>query len=412
MDMAIVRMNRNLNFARLHTFAVAPPTWLVLVAGAAILALRRPDQIANPQLWAEDGIFFFQARELGWRAFTLELAGYFQLAPRATAALASLVDPAWVPHVFVGCTVAGTLYVMSRALSPRSTLPLRAASALAIVLVPDASEVMLNSGNIQWVLAMGYVLLLLSTDPARRTQWLHDIGAAIMFGLSGPFSVLMTPFFAWRAAMRRTRPSAILALVVAACALVQVASILAHPQPVPANPTLDATAMAAFPGLRVAGGVLPGSWLLSMGPGKVAIVFSLMVLGVVAVLGLSDGEHRWERRVLAAVFCAFLASTYYRCWHSMPVLCLPANADRYVFPLQLTLLWLLLASVRHRSRLWRVTAIGAAAWMVIFNVPRLRIAALPDRRWGDYAPKLRAGEEVTIPINPAGWTFTFPERKR
>ena len=68
-------------------FAIRATPWLVLLAGAAILALRRPDQITNPQLWAEDGIFFFQAREMGLRALLTELAGYSQLAPRLIAAL-------------------------------------------------------------------------------------------------------------------------------------------------------------------------------------------------------------------------------------------------------------------------------------------------------------------------------------
>jgi hypothetical protein len=48
-----------------------------------------------------------------------------------------------------------------------------------------------------------------------------------------------------------------------------------------------------------------------------------------------------------------------------------------------------------------VTA-AIAAWMVAINVPRMREPPVPDMRWGDYVPKLRAGEEVTISINPGG----------
>lgn len=96
----------------------------------------------------------------------------------------------------------------------------------------------------------------------------------------------------------------------------------------------------------------------------------------------------------------------------MPLLCVPGAATRYVFPLQLLLLWLLLAMLRDRARWVRIACGSAALWMIAVNLPRLRIAPVPDQRWADYAPKLRAGEEVTIPINPEGWSFTFAARKR
>jgi hypothetical protein len=393
------------------SIATNPPGWLILLAGAAILALRRPDQITNPQLWAEDGIFFFQAREMGLRAFFVELAGYSQLTPRLIAAAAQLVDPAWVPQVFVGAALATTLYVMSRALSSRCPLPRRGWVALSIVLVPDAAEVLLNANNVQWILACGGVLLLLSHDPVRRGEWTHDVIAAIVMGLTGPFSVLLTPFFAARAFLRRTRASAVLAGIVAACATLQAINILLHPQPPPPNPTLDPYAMVAFPGLRIVGGLLLGPWLPAKIPWAIAAALTLGLVVAIALLVWRAGETRRVRAMLGLLFAAILASTFYRCWHSMPVLCEPSGASRYVFPLQLILCWLLLALTRDRDAWIRWTCAIAAVWMVAINVPRLRIAPVPDKRWADYAPKLRAGEEVTIPLNPDGWTFTFPARK-
>ncbi len=399
-------------FTRLAGLLRSPPAWLVLLAGAAILALRRPDQVRNPQLWAEDGIFFFQAHEIGAPAFLLELAGYFQLGPRVIAALSLVVDPLWVPHVFVGAGFALTLYVMSRALSSRCPLPLRAWAALAIVLVPDAAEVLLNANNIQWILACGGVLLLLSADPARPRELWHDGLAAVFFGLTGPFSVLLAPFFAARAALRRTRASMLLAILVAACAVTQIASILLHPQPLGPNPTLDASAMAAFPGLRTLAVLLPGVWQPATLPWAVAAGLTLALVALVAWLALHPSDTRPLRLTLGLAFAALLASTLVRCWHSMPVLCVPGAASRYVYPLQLLLLWLLLALAHDRRKWIRVLGVGAAAWMVLVNVPRLRIAPVPDRQWAVYAPKLRAGEEVTIPINPEGWNFTFAARPR
>jgi len=397
---------------RLRAFATNPPAWLVLALGAIVLALRRPDQIHTPQFWAEDGIFFFQAHEIGLPAFGLELAGYSQLAPRVVAALSQLVDPAWAPHVFVVAGLALTLYVMSRALSLRCPLPHRAWAALAIVLVPDAAEVLLNANNIQWILACGGVLLLIARDPSRPAEWVHDTCAALFFGLTGPFSVLLAPFFVARAALRRTRASVTLAAIVAACALVQAASIVLHPQPPAPTGAFDAAAMAGFPGLRILGVFLLGAAQPAHLPWPLAIALTLALLGVLVFLIRRGGETRPLRLMLGLAFLAMLASTLYRCWHSMPLLCVPGAASRYVFPLQLLLLWMLLAMLRDRARWVRLTCAGAALWMVAVNLPRLRIAPVPDQRWADYAPKLRSGEEVTIPINPEGWSFTFAARNR
>lgn len=393
--------------------AATPPfiRWAVLLLGAFILAWRRPDQLANPQLWAEDGIFFFQAHEMGLRAFLTELAGYSQLAPRLIAAVAQLVDPRWVPHVFLGCTFAATLYVMSRALSPRCPLPRPAFAALALVLAPDAAEVLLNANNIQWVLACGAMLLLLSHDPARPSEWTHDLVFAFGMGLTGPFSVLLTPFFAMRAWRRRTRASFVLAAIVIACGAAQAVSILIHPQPPPPNPTFDGAAMAAFPGLRVVAGSLCGAWLPTHVPTVLAIMLTAALGGALLFLAIQPGETRRLRTTLVLLFAAMLLSTAYRCWHSMPVLCVPWSASRYVFPLQIILLWLLIATTTDGARWVRVSSAVIAIWIIGANLPRLRIAPVPDKHWGDYAARLRAGEEVTIPINPDGWTFTFPARK-
>ena len=389
-----------------------PPTWVLLLAGAAILALRRPDQMAHPQLWAEDGIFFFQARVIGWKAFTLELAGYLHLAPRLIAALAQGVDPRWVPHVFIGCAGALTLYIMSRAWSSRCPLPFRAGAAFALVLVPDAAEPILSAANVQWIFAPGFLLLLLSAEPERTAQRAHDLGAAILFGLTGPFSILMTPFFAWRAWARRTRWSAVLLIVVAGCALVQAITVWRHPQPLPPDAALNAAAFWAFPGWRVLGGLLAGPWLPMQLPAMVGIALTVLLFALVAFLAARGANDRETRRMLALAFVAFLASTWARCWHSMPALCIPDNATRYVFPLQVVLAWLLLLTLQDPRRPVRLGVIIALGWMLAINVPRLRLPGWPDLHWENYAAQLRAGEEVTIPIHPPGYTFPFPKRER
>lgn len=385
-------------------------TAALCVAATAILLLRRPDQFTNPQLWAEDGIFFFQAREFGLRALTLELAGYFHLAPRLIAALSAALDPALVPHVFAGATLAFTLYVVSRILSLRCPLPFRPLCALALVLVPDASEVLLNTNNLQWVFIAGFLVLLLSREPTHATQRAHDLLAAALFSLSSPFSLVLTPFFVARAFLRRTRFSTWLAILVGALAAVQLISILSHPQPLPPSPTFDPGAALIFAGLRVTGSLWLSPWLHHPTSFPAGLLLTFTLAAVIAFLVLRPGAHRGVRAALTLVFAASLASTIYRCWHSMPGLCVPNNATRYVYPLQILLVWLLAFGLADRSRLVRFASAATLLLGLATNLPRLRIAAPPDKHWARYVPQLRAGEAVTIPINPDGWEFPFPAR--
>ena len=54
----------------------------------------------------------------------------------------------------------------------------------------------------------------------------------------------------------------------------------------------------------------------------------------------------------------------------------------------------------------------ALLWMLAVNLPRLREPGLPDLDWPAQAAKLRTGEAVTVPINPAGWSVSVPARPR
>lgn len=241
-----------------------PPSAAVLLACAAVLALRREGALSNPQFWAEDGHFYERAYVMGWRCLTLPYAGYLHAVPRAVAVLAASVDPALAPAVFVGFAALLTLYVASQALSPRCPLP-RAAGvfALAVVLVPDTYEVLLNVVNLQWVLAGGLVLLLVSRDPSGRGQWTHDLCAAAALGLTGPFSVILAPLFIWRAWERRTKSSAVLAAVVSSCGLLQALCLHYQPPSDPGTPGDWSAALLVLPAVarRIGGSLLLGSLL-------------------------------------------------------------------------------------------------------------------------------------------------------
>src|SRR3546814_14536303 len=105
--------------------------WLVLItACVAVVILRRPDVVLNPQFWAEDGkIWFANVHNLGaWQSLFLPQNGYLQTLSRLVAGIAALVPMQWAPLVFnLAAIMVQILPVMllnggrGRALVPSST---------------------------------------------------------------------------------------------------------------------------------------------------------------------------------------------------------------------------------------------------------------------------------------------------
>jgi hypothetical protein len=389
-----------------------PPKVAVLALCAVVLSLRRAEAFSNPQFWAEDIYFYQRACLLGWNSFLEPFAGYLDIVVKMIAHVAARVDPRLAPAVFVWGAAAATLYVAGRTLSPRCPLPHFAGlCALAVVLVPDTYEVLLNLANLQWVLGAGMVLLLISGDPARRGQWIHDIAAAAALGLTGPFCILLLPFFAWRAWARRTRASAALAAVILACALVQGYFVLTEPPAPAVPPDLSAGPMLILPAIarRVGGSILLGSLLGADTDKVIGAVAGMATLAGVAYLALRPSRLRPVNTVLGLVFAAALASSFLRTRHALGLYFLIHADSRYVYIPQLIAIWLLVSAAVERSRVSGICT-ALAVWTLAVNIPRLREDAYVDMHWRIYADRMRAGEAVTVPTNPPGWYMHLPAR--
>jgi hypothetical protein len=406
----------------LRAVLVRPPLWATLVVCGAILAARRPAHLAHPQLWAEEGtVFYAEAYTLGVRALVQPFGGYLSTTQRIVGAVSPLVDPARVPAVFVTAAFLLTLYVAARTQSRRFPLPPHVGYALAVVLVPDTFEVLLFLDNVDRIVAAGFLLVLVSRDAGRFRQHAHDAAAVTVFGLTGPYSVLFAPLFVWRAIRRRTRASLFLAILVTACALTQGMLIALHERGklADAGPVVmgygdvEPRKLLAVPGMRIAGSLIAGDRVPPDYPLPVENALGIAVLAAVAFLSLRRGPARTERLWLGIAFLLVLASALYRCRLVLPDLCHEVYGARYFYLPQLLVLWLLLALAAEGNRRSSRIAAVLLVWMLAVNVPRLREPGLADLHWSDFAPRIRAGEAVAIPINPGGiepWIVRLPSR--
>lgn len=157
-------------------------------------------------LWAEDAdLFLRQGIDLGAAALVTPYAGYFHLYPRLVAAAATLLSPAFYPHVMaVGWWLAylGTGLLLIRWSKAMGLSPWWSMTAVvSVVLQPHGGEVFFSATNAQWWLGLYLFVYFTWLDQTPQgAKWLHrlDCVFVVLASLSGPFSFLVWPVFVLR----------------------------------------------------------------------------------------------------------------------------------------------------------------------------------------------------------------------
>lgn len=385
--------------------------WGTLFAAAVLLVLRRPELVLNPQFWAEDGrVFFKQMHEDGWRSLSIAYQGYYHLLPRLIAALGACFDPSRVPALYFASSFVLNLAAIAWVFSPRIDLPRRSLIALAFVLVPHTGEVLLNITNLQWVLAPGLLLLLLSRDPETPLQWAFDLLALVLLGLTGPFVVIWLPFFAWRVWRRRSFASLFLGLIAALAAGVQISAYLQFTPP-PSEGLLLAEPLLRTPGLRIWGSLLlPKPWTKHV-PTFVYIAISLFAWGLAFFLSRNPPAKRELRLVLLLSGGLIICAAIYKFRFELNLLQSVHNGDRYFYIPKLLLLWFFIFELGSPET-WRRRLSGIfLSVCLIASISGYRAKPMVDYHWQNYMADIRAGREVVVPINPPGWNIHFKSRE-
>ncbi len=390
------------------TLANSPYRRLLPGAAALLILLgRRPDAFFHPQFWAEDFVFLLGAEKMGFASIVRPQAGYLHLLPRLIAWSARWFDPALQPALFVGGWLVVALTVIYACLSPRHALPLKPWLAGAVLLVPHSGEVFFNPTNAQWVASLGILLTVIKTDPARRRDWLADLGMIFCAGLSGPFIIFAVPLFVLRAAQRKSTASRVLCGLALVLAATQ-AWFVWHD-----TPDREFTGPFILVGLfanvcfRLPCNLFFGALVTGAVSKTVVIALGLSILGFI---GFAVWRTRPHRTTLLG-FCGFLtlllASTTLRKRFDLWGYGDLANGDRYFYIPKVVLLWMVgvvFATQHVRWIKWAACALLVST--LACNAPRFRFAPFTDYRWGSLCPDIRAGRQVEVRINP-GWKFRY-----
>ena len=219
-----------INFIKNHKVLVA------FLLSVIIIIFRKPDAILNAQFWAEDGVIWFaDAYNNGGLASLLHPQnGYFQSISRLTAWFSLFVPLQYSPLLFNIVAIAIKALPVAFLWSDRFTRIVPSDKARFIIgasylLLPTIGEVHSNITNSHWHLALYAFMIITARFPKSIPGKIHDIFFLILSGLSGPFSVLLSPIaliYGWL--KRKSLPSFyyIYLLIILSSASIQTASVI------------------------------------------------------------------------------------------------------------------------------------------------------------------------------------------
>ena len=370
----------------------------VFLFACLLVISRKPDAVLHAQFCGEDGhVFFADAYNLGgWSAMFRAYAGSLHAVPRIGAALALLAPMALAPLVTNIIAILAQAVPVNLLLSARSSawgsLGFRALMAATYIALPDNTEIMFGITWAQWPLGLCLVLLVVASMPKTWSGRIFDCIFLLVAGLTGPFSILVSPiavFLAWRGKERwRWMQCAVLG----SCAMIQLwALLILDPKGRSSSPNgITAAILTRILGGDVFAGTLLGRVGLAGLPGTGAFVFLLCVAaGGVAMVAACFLKSRREMKLLLVFACLVFAASLLSPADHVPAgstvwgVLSKIAAHRYWFVPSVAFAWVLLWCARSEiailkaaaSMLLCLMAFGAGA---VFNwrIPPSRISIL------------------------------------
>lgn len=350
-------------------------------AGTAISLARQPGAGAVNTMWAEDGqIFLSQAVDDGpLSALGTSYAGYYHLAPRVVAGLASLAPAgaaAAIIAVAAALIVAATALLVHTASAAHLRTPLaRFLAAAVVVVVPLAQEELPNSiANLHWYGLYALFWTLVWTPRGRAGR---IVACAVVFAVAAS-DILTLAFVPLALARAAHRPAAgrrfgvLLAGLLGLGLVVQFAGLASgsSSRQLTPDPVLAASGfvLRAVPGALIGerwlGSSVDTAWLV------LAALAWLLVAAAVLLALLRLTRPAWALAAVAGLHAAAL--------YALPVFLSGTATFRYAAApamLVVTALAALLrpgVGVRGRAPLYALAALLAVVCAVNLRVPNPR----------------------------------------
>ncbi|MCO6386053.1 hypothetical protein [Aliihoeflea sp. 40Bstr573] len=195
-----------------------------MIWAGALIALRRPDQIMNPEVWNEDGIFVIpQIIQGGFFSIFEPVNGYLIIPSRMITWLSLQGPLEYYPTISTALGVfAQAACVAAVAVAPTMLRWPALCAALMVFLPMDPEVYVLPQYTFWWTTTLLFLALIWT--PAAAPIWRNVF--IVIGGFSSPMAIVLLPLFGLRLAYTRAREDAIALAVVAAVSIVQLYFIL------------------------------------------------------------------------------------------------------------------------------------------------------------------------------------------
>lgn len=218
------------SIAKKHEMFFYISIFLVL---AAVIVFRAPQLFTTPRFWAEEGtVYFLSGYHNSWLEALFQVhQGYYSLVPTLVGILATLPPPEYAPLLTTSVSLLVQLGILGALFANRSdylnTPGTKLLAALAIVFVGAWGEIWLNTINAQFHLPIFVFLVLIDNKVAigKLKRGIYYLGALIA-GLTGVQSCMLTPLFLYRYYSLRQRADRTLFLILAAASVAQLTAIV------------------------------------------------------------------------------------------------------------------------------------------------------------------------------------------
>jgi len=398
----------------------------LIVLGLVTIFARRIDSVANPQFWAEDGYTFFaDAYNLGrLHSVFMPYAGYFTLFDRLVSSAVASLPLQYAPFLFN--VISGVLIILPailintarlRFLFPNRWVPL--VIGFLYISLPNSSEVSLNLTNSQWHLAVLMFLVVIAKPSHKLFWWLFDFGILISGGLTGPLSILLTPFALYRWWKLRTRQSLYKLGVVATTGCIQVAclALVSNAQRGGELANANFSEFTKILGGQIFVGAVLGVKHIAMFESQPLITIMTICGTAILVYTILKGPVELKLFSLYSliVFMASLAALKGVSYNVWDALIRPGTGQRYFFvPMVAWMVSLVWFSGRLKPLSIRCAAIVLLACCFAIGI----VSDFKHSPYQDYhfQQEVRAfnkqpkGASFTFPINPAGWTMILNKK--
>jgi len=396
---------------------------LLIVLGAfAFAVLRSPILLFHGRVVAEEGSTYFQQ---GWdagplRTLSMVHQGYYSLFMNTTTFVGTTLVPLeWVGFVFTTASLLVLLLTVYMAVTCEQFQNTRSrVIAAGVCLLTPSIEVWLTAEDAQFYLPVCVALICISNENRHRIIRSFTL---LLAGLTGPASCLLTPFFLYRAYLRRTAGAMIQAAILLLCSILQ-ASVLLGAVRTGARDIADPVKLEWFGPVLVLkifsvtfftrlGAFLSQRIVIRHQNLAVCLLFWAICLLFLAFFWKMAKIGGWAAKMCFGMALVSLSANYIGIGESLSILFI--GTFRYFFT-GFVLLWMVLAlangSASQRVEISNRRLAKAAIYLALF-CGGLDAAGYWSRfqdldpRWSEQVRAWRANPETPIRVCPSTWLY-------